>query len=254
MEKISVVIITYNEERNITRCLDSVLPVADEIIIVDSYSEDRTEELCMNYDVKFIKQKFLGYIEQKNYALKYASNDYVLSLDADEALSEVLTNSINNVKKEGFVFTGYTMNRCTNYCGKWIYHGSWYPDRKLRFFNRKQGKWGGINPHDEFMFNDNSMQTNHLKGDLLHYSFYTREDHLKQIDHFTNISAQTLYDKGKKPGFAKLFLSPISKFIKDYIIKGGFRDGKEGLIIGLLSAKASYIKYSKLKQFHKNSK
>ena len=250
MEKISVVIITYNEERNIKRCLDSVKTVADEIVIVDSFSNDRTEEICRSFDVKFIKQKFLGYIEQKNFALDFANNDYVLSLDADEALSKDLIKSITNIKNEGIQFQGYTMNRCTNYCGKWIYHGGWYPDRKLRLFNRKLGKWGGINPHDEFLFHQKTPKVSHLKGDLLHYSYYTINDHLKQIEHFTNISSQTLYEKGKKPNSGKMIFSPISRFIKDYLIKGGFLDGKEGFTISLLSAKASYIKYSKLKKLY----
>lgn len=253
MEKLSVVIITYNEERNIRRCLDSVIAVADEIVVVDSFSSDRTEDICKEFDIKFIKQKFLGYIEQKNFALQYAKNDFVLSLDADEALSDELTASLNTLKKNVFSFSGYSMNRCTNYCGKWIFHGGWYPNKKLRLFNKNNGQWGGINPHDEFLFNKKNTKTGFIKGDLLHYSYYTKDDHLKQIEHFTNISALALFDKGKKPNFLKLLFSPISRFLKDYFINAGFLDGKAGLTISLLSAKASYIKYSKLKKLHRQN-
>lgn len=253
MEKLSVVIITYNEERNIRRCLDSVVSVADEIIVVDSFSADNTENICNEFDIRFIKQKFLGYIEQKNFALQYAKNDFVLSLDADEALSEELTFSLNTLKKTSFSFSGYSMNRRTNYCGKWIFHGGWYPDKKLRLFNRKKGQWGGINPHDEFLFNEKNTKTGTLVGDLLHYSYYTKDDHLKQIDHFTDISALALFDKGKNPNFLKLIFSPLSRFFKDYLINAGFLDGKAGLTISLLSAKASYIKYAKLKKLHRQN-
>lgn len=249
MEKISVVIITYNEERNIRRCLESVMPIADEIIVVDSLSTDRTEQICAELGVQFVKQKFLGYIEQKNYALKFAENEYVLSLDADEALSDELKNSLLEVKNN-FSTQGYTMNRLTNYCGKWVRHCGWYPDRKLRLFNHKLGKWGGINPHDEFKFTQNE-DIKHLQGDLLHFSYYTIDDHYKQVEKFTDIAAKAYFDNGKKAYLLKLWISPVVKFIRDYVFLLGFMDGVTGLRICYISAMATYMKYYKLRKMIK---
>ena len=143
--KVSAVIITYNEERNIKRCLDSIVGVADEIVVVDSYSTDRTEEICKAYHVKFIQHRFFGHIQQKNWAILQATSPYILSLDADEALSDELRLSILKAKKN-WTHDGYYFNRLTNYCGKWIRHTSWYPARKLRLWDSRKGSWGGFNP------------------------------------------------------------------------------------------------------------
>ena len=147
MLKLSVVIITLNEEKNIERCLQSVKDIADEIIVVDSYSDDRTEEICSEFGVKFIQQKFKGYVDQKNDGNALASHDYILSLDADEALSEELAASISQVK-ENWQFDAYAMNRLTSYCGKWIRHSGWYPDRKSRLFDRRKARWTGHLVHE----------------------------------------------------------------------------------------------------------
>lgn len=244
MEKISVVIITYNEERNIRRCLESVITVADEIIVVDSISADNTKEICAEFDVVFKEQKFLGYIEQKNHALKFAKYNFVLSLDADEALSDELKNSILKAK-ENLMASGYTMNRLTNYCGKWIHHCGWYPDKKLRLFNHKLGSWGGINPHDEFFFNTNENII-HLHGDILHYSYYTVEGHYQQADRFSDIAAEAYFEKGKRSSFINLWFSPIIRFIRDYFFLLGFLDGTAGFRICYISAFTTYRKYKKL--------
>lgn len=251
MSLLSAVIITYNEEKNIRRCLQSIKDLADEIIIVDSFSNDNTEKICSEYPVKFIKREFEGYIEQKRYALGLANNEFVLSLDADEALSDELKNSIGEAK-QNFTCDGYSMNRLTNYCGKWIKHCNWYPDRKLRLFNKNRGKWGGENPHDKVILQPGA-KTCHLKGDILHYSYYTLDDHLKQIENFTNISSKSLFEKGKKSNWIKLYLAPLAKFIRDYFLNLGFLDGKAGFKICWLSAGATYKKYRKLQILTKES-
>src|ERR1044072_8351437 len=140
--KISVIIITLNEEKNIGRCLDSVQPVADEIVVLDSFSSDNTLAIARSKGAIIHQYPFNGYIEQKNKALTYAVNDYVLCLDADEALDEKLENAILQLKANATPSVAYTMNRGTYYCGKFIKHGSWYPDRKLRLFNRRGAKGG----------------------------------------------------------------------------------------------------------------
>ena len=161
MIKLSVVIIAFNEEKNIERCLKSVLNIADEIVVIDSGSTDRTVELSKTYNAIIVTQDFLGHIEQKNFALTHAKYDFCLSLDADEALSKELEKSIIQVKEQDIV-SAYSMNRLTNYCGKWIKHCGWYPDVKLRLWNKNEGQWSGTNPHDKFVMNDGA-KVQHIK-------------------------------------------------------------------------------------------
>jgi len=252
MEKLSVVIITFNEERNIGRCLESLQDIADEIIVSDSFSTDRTEEICKQFDVKFHQSEWLGYSGQKNAANNLASNNLVFSIDADEALSEKLKKSIAEIKLSAKANTAFKINRLTNYCGKWIHHCGWYPDTKLRIWFKDEGKWEG-ELHEKLMF-DNEPQTSTLDGDLLHYSYYTLEDHHKQVEKFTNIAAQDYFDRNKKVTLIKLWLSPVVKFVRDYILKHGFLDGKSGFRICYISAGATYLKYSKLRLIIKKEK
>lgn len=244
----SVVIITFNEEKNIERCLLSVKEVADEVVVLDSFSKDATEEICARHGVKFFQHAFDGHIQQKNRAITYASNHHVLSLDADEALDKELIGSILEVKKN-FAKSGYYMNRLTNYCGHWVKHCGWYPDKKLRLWDRTKGEWRGINPHDKYQMFEGDKVTGHLKGDILHYSYFTAQDHYKQVEHFTNIAAKAYFEKGKKAPFYKLIVNPIAKFIDHYLLHLGFLDGKAGFQISKISAYATYLKYKKLKQF-----
>ena len=157
MTPISVVIITFNEEKNIGRCLESVKNIADEIVVLDSFSTDKTEEICLQHGASFFQHPFDGHIEQKNRAITYATYPHILSLDADEVLSPELEQSIKAVK-ENWQADGYYFNRLTNYCGKWIRHCGWYPDRKLRLWDSRKGKWGGVNPHDKYMLEPNAKQ------------------------------------------------------------------------------------------------
>ena len=249
MGKLSAVIITYNEEKNIRRCIESLKEVADEIIVVDSFSQDHTVAMSTELGATVIQHTFEGHIQQKNFALTQASHDYVLSLDADEALTEELKQSIQAVKPD-FAFTAYTFNRKTNFCGKWIRHCGWYPDRKLRIWNRKMGKWGGTNPHDKVIMNPGTSSF-HLKGDLLHYSFYTIRQHIEQINFFTDISAQAAYEKGKRSHIGKILFKPLFKFFQSYFLKLGILDGYYGLVICVNSAHAKFLKYTKLYELQK---
>lgn len=247
--KISIVIITFNEEKNIERCLNSVAGIADEIIVLDSYSTDKTEEICYKYNVKFFQHKFDGHIEQKNRAITYASNKYILSLDADEELSEELKKSILEVKNN-WTCDGYFFNRLNNYCGTWIRHTSWYPDRKLRLWDSTKGMWKGINPHDKYEMTADSKLC-FLDGNLLHYTYPDINSHIKQINYFTDISAQHYFFNGKKSSYFNIFFSPFIKFIKEYILKLGFLDGYYGFLVCILSSYATFLKYIKLKELYK---
>jgi glycosyltransferase involved in cell wall biosynthesis len=212
---------------------------------VDSLSTDTTKAICSKYSVKFIEQPFLGYIEQKNFAVKQTSNDFVLSLDADEALDENLQSSILFVKENGLSADSYKMNRCTSFCGKWIKHGSWYPDKKIRLFNKQKAQWAGTNPHDYVQVQNNASCT-YLQGDILHYSYKNLEEVLTQANKFTTIQAQAMYNNGKRANALKLIINPCVAFISGYIIKGGFLDGRDGFILAKTIAYQTLLKYAKL--------
>ena len=245
--RLSVVIITFNEEKNIGRCIDSVKNVADEIIVVDSCSMDKTAEIAKSKGAEVILQPFLGYVEQKNMALEVANSDFILSLDADEALDKTLESSILEAKND-FNFKGYSMNRCTNYCGKFIRHGAWYPDKKLRLIDKKNAYWAGDNPHDKLILKD-EVPIKHLKGDILHYSYNSIEEHVQQNNKFSTISAETYFKRGKKTNVFKMIVHPFWAFFLGYILRGGFLDGFYGFVVALHVAHLSFLKHAKL--YHK---
>jgi glycosyltransferase involved in cell wall biosynthesis len=247
MPQLSVVIITFNEELNIKRCLESVQGIADDIVVVDSFSTDKTETICKEYNLKFIQRKWEGYSETKNFANAEAKYDWILSLDADEALSEDLKNSILEIKKNTTAGT-YKFNRLTNYCGTWIKHCGWYPDTKVRIFDRRTSRWEG-QIHEQLITSGPAALW--LKGDCLHYSYYTLDQHYKQSDKFSSLQAQSLFERGKKATVIKLFISPAIKFINDYVFKLGFLDGKAGYIICKISAYTTYLKYKKLRMLYR---
>lgn len=245
---LSIVVITFNEERNIGRCLESVRDIADELVVVDSFSTDGTKAICMEHRARFIEHEFEGHIQQKNWAWKQASGDYVLSLDADEALTEELKESIAKVKAAPN-HDGYSLNRLTYYCGHWVKYSGWYPDAKLRLFKKGEGAWGGVNPHDKFLMNE-EQETPNLNGDLLHYSYYSKEDHFKQIEYFSGIAAKELFQSGKKVSTLTIWFKMLAQFVKNFILKRGFLDGKTGWLIATRSSYATLRKYSKLKELY----
>lgn len=242
MKKISATIITLNEENKIRQCLASLKDVADEIVVVDSLSTDSTKSICEEFGARFIEQKWLGYSEQKNLANSIASHDWILSIDADEVLSDELINSILKIKEsETPDNVVYSFNRLNNYCGKWIRHSGLYPDKKIRIWNRNIGKWEGL-IHEVIKFST-IVKEIHLKGDLLHYSFDTHEDFKKQSFKFAKMKGESYYEKGKKNVKLLKIFSPIFFFIKHYIFKLGFLDGKEGFVICYVYAQATRHKY-----------
>jgi len=250
MIKLSVVIITYNEEKCIKRCLESVKEIADEILVVDSFSTDKTKDICKAFGTHFIENKFEGHIQQKNFAAKQATYNYVLSIDADEVLSDELKENVKNIKNN-FTSDGYFFKRLNNYCGHWINHSGWYPDKKLRLWDRRKGQWGGENPHDKFEMQPDSKIT-YLKGNLLHYTYHSIQQHLIQMDKFTEIAAQAAFKKGRKAPLIKIVIYPFWKFIRDYFINLGFLDGYYGFVICSISSHSTFIKYVKIRELHQN--
>lgn len=233
---LTAVVITFNEERNIARCLSSLQAVADEIIVLDSFSTDQTPGIAASFPkVRLYSAAWLGYSASKNYANSLASNDWILSLDADEELSETLINSLLTWK-HGLNPTPAGFNRLTNYCGQWIRHCGWYPDFKFRVFNRQQFQWKGEIHEVLFPLSGVFFKPDFLQGNCLHYSYYSPEEHLKQTEKFSRLWALQAYQQGKKYSVTKRYLGPFIRFLRDFLLKGGILDGKSGFKICLVSA------------------
>ena len=250
MPEISVVIITLNEEINIGQCIESVKDIADEVLVVDSFSNDKTEEIAKSYGAIFIQHAFEDYVKQHEFADQQASYAHILTIDADERLSAELKESIRQVKKY-WKYDGYSMSRMTNYCGKWIKHSGWYPDLKLRLYDRRKGRWTGHKIHERFLLTEGSAK-GHLKGDILHFSFHSISQHIAQANKFTDLTAQAAFENGKHSNSLKILFNPMFKFIRNYFLNFGFLDGFYGYVICSISAHATFLKYAKLKQLQQN--
>lgn len=249
MVKLSAVIITFNEEEHLEKCLRSLVDVADEIVVVDSFSTDNTRSICEKYDVNFIEQSFLGYKEQKNFAVEKATYDHILSLDGDEALSDELIRSVQNLK-ENWDKKGYYVNRRNNYAGYWVRHSHWYPDRKLRLFIKGEGEWKGINPHDSYELRP-PHKAGKIKGDILHWIYRDFTEHNQKVDKFSSISAKAYFDLGKRSSIGKIIFRPSWAFFKAYFLKLGFLDGLYGWVICLQAYNNTFLKYLKLYELQK---
>lgn len=239
--KISATIITFNEERNIARALES-LRCCDEVIVVDSGSIDRTAEIASKLGATVIESPWGGYARQKNFAAEKAGYDWILSIDADEALSEALEGEIWQIKKHGPKYDAYTMPRLAQYLGKWILHSGWYPDRKVRLYRRDCAQWEGDYVHEHLAVKGT---LGHLNSDLLHFTCSSLSEHLKSMDRYTTLAAEQLVAQGKKVGWKDLVLDPAWAFWRSYLFQRGFLDGFEGLTISQMAALYTFLKYAK---------
>ena len=247
MTKISACIISYNEEEKIEDCLISLQSVADEIIVVDSLSTDRTKKIASKYTDKIFDQKFLGHVEQKNLAVSKASHDWILSLDCDERLTPELEASISKIKDKLEQADAYRMARKTFYVYRWLNH-CWYPDFKVRLFNKNTAKWGGVNPHDRVEVEGNNIVT--LNGDIQHYSFNSLSEHLRTIDNFTEIGAREIIRRNQTVSMISPWTHGFWTFLRLYVFKRGFLDGYAGLVVSALSGMHAFMKYNKV-LFHR---
>jgi glycosyltransferase involved in cell wall biosynthesis len=245
---LSVVIITFNEEKNIAKCIDAIRDIADDIVVVDSFSTDTTAQICKSKEVRFLQHRFDGYGAQKNYANSQARYDIILNLDADEIPSPKLKASIvaalNNWESDA-----YSCNRLNNYCGKWIRHGAWYPDKKIRLYHRQKGTWTSAIVHETFA-SHNEASISHLEGDLWHFSYQTREQHLRQAEKYSSLGATEAFQKGKKATLIHRFFNPCWRFIRDYLLRLGCLDGYYGWVIAKTTAYEVYLKYVKLHEMY----
>jgi glycosyltransferase involved in cell wall biosynthesis len=239
--KVTATIITLNEERTIVRAIES-LRCCDEILILDSGSIDRTVELAANLGARVIEAGWRGYAGQKNWAAEQAANDWILSLDADEALSEALEAEIWNLKKTGPQCDAYTMPRLAQYLGRWILHSGWYPDRKVRLYDRRKAKWEGDFVHESVQAKG---RVGHLQSNILHFTCDSLSEHLRTLDRYTTLAAEELVSRKVKVPIWIMILDPPWTFVKAYFFQRGFLDGVEGLIIGYMAAFYTFLKYAK---------
>lgn len=249
MPLLTAVIITLNEERNIKRCINSIRDVVDEIVVIDSGSTDQTKQICETAGVRFIYKEWQNYSAARNFGAQQALNDWIVALDADEAFSDELKKSVLEIKKSSAVVF-VSVKRLTNYCGHWVRHCGWYPDIKLRFYDRrKAGFVGDIHETISPVPTGSSA----IEGDLLHYSYYSIQDHVLQYNKFTTLTAQAAYAKGERSSVLKMVANPTIKFCKSYFLQLGFLDGYYGFIICKMSAHATFLKYCKLYILEKRS-
>ncbi|MBI4242982.1 MAG: glycosyltransferase family 2 protein [Planctomycetes bacterium] len=239
---ISATVISFNEEKNIERCLESVV-WADEIILVDSHSTDRTVELAKKYTNNIILHEWEGYVAQKNFVLNLVSQEWAIHLDADESLSNELQETIKQLINENNDISAYAFKRHTYYMGQWINHCGWYPDWKVRLTKKGKARWKGKDPHDELTLLDQHDKSEKIaKGDILHYNYDSFSEHIQTIDRFSTIVIG--YDNSK-PSLLSTIFHPFCKFLEVYIYKKGFMDGLPGFIISTASSFYVFAKYAK---------
>lgn len=244
MKSLSAVVIAYNEEEKISRALGSLKPVSDEIVVVDSYSTDRTMERCRDYTDRIYRRAWEGYRSQKQFATEQARHDWVLSLDADEELSPELQKEILTWKESLPVASaGYLLPRKTYFLGRWIRHTTWYPDWQLRLFRKSKGRWEGGRVHESFKVEGPAGR---FRSPLLHYSYSSVSEYLEQLESFSALAAADYFDRGVRAGPAQLLFLPPVVFVKNYLLRLGFLDGVPGLIVSVLSAQSTFFKYLKL--------
>jgi len=240
---ISLVIISLNESSNIERCIRSV-PFADEVLVLDSGSSDDTVRKAHSLGAKTIVEKFRGFKEQKIRATELAKNDWIISLDADEALSPELHEKILELGVPPQNVDGYEMPRLSYHLGRWIWHGGWYPDRQLRFFNRKRCSWVGGYVHERVV----GKNVPRLREPIHHWVFKDLSDQIDTNNDYSSKGARDLFDKKVKFSIFKLIFKPISKFFETYVWKRGFLDGMVGFIVSVGAAYSVFLKFAKLRE------
>jgi len=244
MTKITATIVTLNEEKNIARAIES-LRCCEEIIVVDSGSTDRTKTLATQRGARVIPHAWPGYAAQKNWASEQAANDWILSIDADEALSEELEAELLSLTKVGMAADGYSMPRLAQYLGKWIRHSGWYPDRKVRLYDRRKARWVGEYVH-ESVHVDGTVTG--LRSNLLHFTCDSLSAHMKTLDGYTTLAARELTAKGISRSAYRLAIDPAWTFLRTYLLQRGFLDGYEGLTIAYMAALYTFLKYAKARR------
>jgi glycosyltransferase involved in cell wall biosynthesis len=242
MNRVSACLITLNEEENLPRALASLSGIADEIVVVDSGSTDRTEEIARQHGAAFFSRAWTNYADQKNFAAECAGNDWILSMDADEELSSALQTSLLAWKKHTPEFCVCEMSRRTWYLGAWIKHSGWYPDFQRRLYRRDSAEFSGI-IHESLRFEGPAGR---LSGDLLHYTVRSFDEHQANVERYTTLAAQQMFGQGKRKFRAALWLATPWSWFQNFVLRGGFLDGYRGALIAQMAARSVRLKYAKL--------
>ncbi len=243
---VSLVIISLNEEANIERCIRSA-PWVNDVVVLDSGSSDRTQEIARSLGARVFAEPFRGFRDQKQRATDLANNNWILSLDADEALSDSASRELEQLvadEQQLNKFDGIEMPRLSFHMGRWIKHGGWYPDKQLRLFNRKSASWGKGHVHERV----EAKRVSLLRSDLLHYPFGSLSEQIRTNNEYSSLGARDLFDQKKKFSVLKLIFKPWSKFLETYFVKRGFQDGMPGFIIAVGAAYSVFLKFSKLRE------
>ena len=243
--RVSATIVTLNEEKNLARALGS-LSCCDELLVVDSGSDDRTVAIAEEHGARVIQRDWSGYADQKNFAAQSAQHEWILSLDADEELSDLLAAQIRRLKSAKPDVDAYRFPRRARYLGKWIRHSGWYPDPKVRLYDRNKAKWVGGYVHESVVVNG---RIGMLQGDLLHYTCDTIANHIQTVDRYTTLAADELLARGRRVGWLDLCLAPVWTSLKTYFLKLGFLDGVEGLAIAYMAGFYVFAKHAKARKW-----
>jgi glycosyltransferase involved in cell wall biosynthesis len=245
---ISVVIITYNEEKQLEATLKSVSDIASEIVVVDRFSDDDTVKLAKKYTDRVFQREWTNFSNQKNFGNSKTSFPWIFSLDADERISPELREEILLLKEGEPECSGFSMPRKAYYLGRWIRHGGWYPDRKLRLFRKDSARWEGEYVHESLVIDG---KVNVLHGALHHFTYRGIRDHLERINVYSDLEAQKLYARKKKCRWYHLAILPFLNFLKSYIWRAGILDGFAGFVIATLRGYSVFVRYAKLKEIWK---
>jgi (heptosyl)LPS beta-1,4-glucosyltransferase len=241
--KLTVTVITRNEEANIEGALESV-KWADEIVVVDSHSADKTVALAGRYAARIVVHDWAGYSAQRNYAAEIASHDWILAIDADERVPKELAAEIQRIMREGADEGGYRMPRVSYYLGRWIRGTDWYPDYQLRLYDRRIGRFNGKRVHESVELTQGRPGT--LEHDLQHYPYRDISDHVTSIDHYTTLAAEEWFAEGRRTNPFEAAVHPPAAFLRNYIVRRGFRDGTAGFLISILNSYYVFLKILKL--------
>lgn len=248
MPLVSATIITRNEVRNIERAIRS-LPCADEVIVVDSESTDDTVGIARSLGATVIAHPFAGFAAQKNFATSQARHDWILSLDADEELNPAAQQAVERWKASTPAASAYRFARRARYLGRWIAHSGWYPDYKVRLFNRHHGQWQGAYVHESVVV-EGPVET--LAGEILHYTCDSLEEHRERIEFYTGLAAREMFDQGKRVSALGRWLAPPWIFLETYLLRGGILDGREGFLIARMAARYVNRKFEKLERLRES--
>jgi glycosyltransferase involved in cell wall biosynthesis len=239
---LTVTVITFNESANLAAALESVR-WADEIVVVDSESSDDTVAIARRFTDKVIVRPWPGYVDQKNFAAREATHDWILSLDADERISPPLAEDIRALMATSPPAPGYRMPRVTFHLGRWIRSTDWYPNLQLRLYDRRRGQWAGRYVHESVRLDG---EPGRLGGEILHYAYRDLSHHVQTMDRYTSLAAQELLESGRRAGWLDLAVHPPAAFLRNYLLRGGFRDGVPGLIVSAMNARYVGLKFAKL--------